>query len=200
MNPIKDHPTEEIRQQILTAAEQRFRFYGYNKTTMAEIAKDCNMSAANLYRYFDNKLAIAVALARGCLANNESQLQTVIHQPDTSASERIRNFVFETLRYTYTQWSETPRINEMVDAVCRERMDIVKQHMDSKRALIVQLLEQGIVDGEFTVPDPQKTAGALLTAVTLFDVPMLMPLFSLEALEQKADALAELIINGLKKC
>ncbi|WP_455203241.1 TetR/AcrR family transcriptional regulator [Kaarinaea lacus] len=199
MNPIKDHPTEEIRQQILTAAEQRFRFYGYNKTTMAEIAKDCNMSAANLYRYFDNKLAIAVALARGCLAESENQLLSIVNQPEISASERIRNFVFETLRYTYTQWSETPRINEMVEAVCQERMDIVKQHMDSRRTSLVGLLEQGVRQGEFAVPDPQKTAGALLTAVTLFDVPMLMPLFSLDALEQKAEALAELIINGLKK-
>ncbi|NOQ82264.1 MAG: TetR family transcriptional regulator, partial [Methylophaga sp.] len=39
----------DTRSQILSATEIRFSQYGYNKTTMAEIAKDCGMSAANLY-------------------------------------------------------------------------------------------------------------------------------------------------------
>ena len=61
----------EIQQQILKAAELRFNVYGYQKTAMAEVAGDCTMSAANLYRYFDNKLAIGAALAKQCLAENE---------------------------------------------------------------------------------------------------------------------------------
>jgi len=39
----------------MDAARGRFRTYGPGKTTMAEIAGDVGMSAANLYRYFDNK-------------------------------------------------------------------------------------------------------------------------------------------------
>ena len=35
-----------IRSVILDAAEKRFLYYGYNKTTMAEIAADAEMSAA----------------------------------------------------------------------------------------------------------------------------------------------------------
>ena len=44
---------------IIDAAIRRFSEYGYNKTTMAEIAEDAAMSAANLYRYFKNKQDIA---------------------------------------------------------------------------------------------------------------------------------------------
>ena len=40
---------------ILKAAVNRFSEYGYNKTTMVEIAKDAGMSAANIYRYYKNK-------------------------------------------------------------------------------------------------------------------------------------------------
>ena len=65
MEHAKDHFPEEIQQRILHAAEERFQQYGYNKTTMAEIARDCDMSAANLYRYFENKLAIGAALNTG---------------------------------------------------------------------------------------------------------------------------------------
>jgi len=49
---------EETRQLILDAAFERFGHYGYNKTTMVEIAQDVGMSAANLYRYFENKQEI----------------------------------------------------------------------------------------------------------------------------------------------
>ena len=47
-----EEPKEKIRQVILNKAFSRFGRYGFGKTTMAEIAKDCEMSPGNLYRYF----------------------------------------------------------------------------------------------------------------------------------------------------
>ena len=44
--------TESIKNRIIEEAEKHFRQYGFKKSRMAEIAKDCQMSAANLYRYF----------------------------------------------------------------------------------------------------------------------------------------------------
>ena len=58
-------PTETISDTILAAAMRRFEQFGYSKTTMAEIAADCDMSAANIYRYFENKLEIG---SRACSA------------------------------------------------------------------------------------------------------------------------------------
>ncbi len=46
---------ETPREKIMEAAMARFSYYGFGKTTMAEIAKDCGMSAANIYRFFENK-------------------------------------------------------------------------------------------------------------------------------------------------
>ena len=39
----------------MNAAWERFVQYGFVKTTMAEIARDCGMSAANLYMFQSNK-------------------------------------------------------------------------------------------------------------------------------------------------
>ena len=50
------------RAQIILAAKERFLHYGYPKTTMAEVAADCNMSPGNLYRYFKGKLDIAIEI------------------------------------------------------------------------------------------------------------------------------------------
>lgn len=199
MEHAKDHFPEEIQQRILQAAEARFQQYGYNKTTMAEIARDCDMSAANLYRYFENKLAIGAALARNCLNKDIDNLKNIVLDKQLSPVDKLEKFVLATLDFTHRQWSETPRLNEMVTAICHERMDIVDQHVQNKQALLITLLREGNQQGSFEVADPEVTAEAILTATTLFDVPLLMPLFSREAFERKAKYLVSLVLNGLLK-
>ena len=59
---------------------------------------------------------------------------------------------------------------------------------------------EGNETDEFSGADPHQTTEAILTATTLFEVPMLTPLFNLEKLERgEAEGLTELILNGLKK-
>lgn len=199
MNSAKDQLPEDIRAQILDAARDRFRTYGYNKTTMAEIAKDCEMSAANLYRYFENKLDIGANLACNCLGNKEAILATVQERCDLSAAEKLQQFVLENLRETHNQTSETPRINEMVMAICQSQMDIVNQHMQIKKELLIKLIEQGNVSGEFDVLEPPQAAKAILDAITIFDVPTFMSMYSLEHMEHKAKNLVALLLSGLRK-
>ena len=64
--------TADIRGLIVEAARVRFERYGFNKSTMAEIAGDCGMSAANLYRYFESKSEIAAHGTQEWLAEFEN--------------------------------------------------------------------------------------------------------------------------------
>jgi len=78
--------TEETRDRIMTAAMGRILQYGFNKTTMAEIAKDCNMSSANIYRFFESKGSIVAEMANGCFRDRENALtsQRVCHDMRTA--------------------------------------------------------------------------------------------------------------------
>jgi AcrR family transcriptional regulator len=191
--------SDDIRQNILDAARQRFAQFGYNKTTMAEIAQDCDMSAANLYRYFKNKLDLGANLACGCLGDKVEQSQEIIRQQDRPAQERLRDVVFQILHYTHGQWSENPRMTELVNAICDARMDIVSDYKQNEHALLVELLEDGIQRGEFKVADVDDTASAIATSITSFSMPLLMPLYSIEVFEQKAESVVRLMLNGLLK-
>ena len=155
------------------------------------------MSAANLYRFFENKLDIAVSLACLCLADEEADLRQTIAESPPAASEKLKQYIFATLYHTYRQASEAPHISELVNAVCDARMDLVEQHMNNKMQILVSLITAGNETGEFSARDPLQTAEAILTATTIFDLPMLTPLFSLEKMEKKATGLTELILNGL---
>jgi AcrR family transcriptional regulator len=199
MSSSKHTNLQESQQIILSAAENRFDQYGFNKTTMAEIAKDCNMSASNIYRFFENKIDIAASLACQCLDEQEQQLKDIVSNKDLSAEERLYQLVMALLHETHTRWQERPRMNEIVNAICEERMDIVDQHIQTKHAFLITLLREGVERNEFTVVDLQVTAEAISTALTLYDVPLFMPMFSLETFERKAKNVFSLILNGIRK-
>src|SRR3979411_682100 len=55
MTLISQHIDPDTRERILVVAERLFREIGYQKTTVADIAKMLRMSPANVYRFFDSK-------------------------------------------------------------------------------------------------------------------------------------------------
>jgi AcrR family transcriptional regulator len=199
MSASTPNDTEETRRRILAAASERFTQYGYNKTTMAEIAEDCDMSAANLYRFFKNKLDIGANLACSCLDTELSETKEIVQQAQRPAADRLRDAVLQILTYTHGQWANNPRMNEMVNAICAARMEIVDQYKREQHALLVNLLEDGIENGEFSVADVHDTAVAILTAITAFSLPLLMPLYSFDTFKERAESVVRLLLTGLTK-
>ncbi len=191
------HTGSQPRERILAAAGKRFREFGYGKTTMAEIATDCAMSPANLYRYFKNKHDIGAALASQYLARKESMLRDIVDRRDMTAAARIEALVLESLRYTHSQWSTTPRIYALIDDVSKRRRDIVGHHTKARRTLLVELIHQGNAGGEFTVANPARAADAVLAATVLFDHPDFMDSFPLDLFETKARDVCRLLLAGL---
>jgi len=191
--------SDNIQQQILDAASERFTQYGYNKTTMAEIAKDCGMSAANLYRHFENKLDIGANLACDCLTNKTTVAQAIVQQKQKPASKRLQDIVLSNLNYTYGQWSDNPRMNELVTAICGARMDIVDDYKGIEHDLLVELLEDGIANDEFAVDDVEDTVHAITAATSMFNSPLLMSIYSLEEFTSKANSVVKLLLNGILK-
>src|SRR4028119_594187 len=56
-------PSAERQTRILNAAERCFVRSGFHRTTMQDVAAEAGMSPGNLYRYFDSKDAVVLALA-----------------------------------------------------------------------------------------------------------------------------------------
>jgi AcrR family transcriptional regulator len=188
----------DIPSIILEAAECRFKVYGFNKTTMAEISADCDMSAANLYRYFKNKVDIGAALAQQCLAEKEALLTTVVDDGELKAYDKLLNFVMLMLDYTYRHCDEDPKMNELVQAMTTQRPDLIMKHRNNMVALIARLLEQGKQRGEFYFQDINVTAEATFTALIMFYHPLVIVGYAREDIENKATHLCQLIFNGLK--
>jgi AcrR family transcriptional regulator len=79
----------------------RFGRYGFGKTTMAEIAKDCDMSAGNLYRYFDNKKEIAAGCAQRCMQQKLELVREILRYPKLSPDKKLPRFALDILEYMH---------------------------------------------------------------------------------------------------
>ena len=97
MTLISEHIETDTRERILVVAERLFRQIGYQKTTVADIAKELRMSPANVYRFFDSKKAIYEGVARGLMGGVEQAAQTIASQPGPAAArmDRMSHFAMQ---------------------------------------------------------------------------------------------------------
>lgn len=190
---------EETRELIINAAEKRFSQYGFNKTTMAEIAKDCGMSASNLYRFFKDKNDILVEMTVRCLRGIQDSLREILRRPDMTAAERLKALILEKLHINYDLVANNPKFNEMVMYITSERSDIVSRHKEAIKSSIAEAVAEGNKNGEFDAQDIIKTADMITKATIMFGHPMLMQNYSLKELEDSATEIIETLIRGLER-
>ena len=197
--PLHNIDIDKQRQDILDAANDRFLKYGLGKTTMAEIAEDVSMSAANLYRYFKNKQDIASACADRCMCSRNERLREATRSNHLNAAQRLETFALEGYRYMAEMLQDSPKINELVDHVSSNNPEIIHQKIKVQVALIAEILAYGNETGEFEIDDIVSKAETIYATLLLFDVPIFLPLFTPEEFEQKAKNVVELIVDGIRK-
>src|SRR5437762_11304581 len=85
MTLVSEHIEHDTRERILVVAERLFREIGYQKTTVADIAKVLRMSPANVYRFFDSKKAIHEGVARPLMGGVEEAAHAIANRPGRAA-------------------------------------------------------------------------------------------------------------------
>ncbi|MDH4230032.1 MAG: TetR/AcrR family transcriptional regulator [Nitrospirota bacterium] len=190
----------DTRSRILEAATARFRQYGFGKTTMAEIADDCGMSAANLYRYFENKQAIGTAIACGCVDEMMDRLRRVA-RGQGSAADRLERFLLTALSVMYDNRSTQPRMAELIENLVNGQGEMLHEvKIRPMASLLAEILADGAKTGEFAVDDVVQTAQTVLAATVAFHAPFIVMagVFTREQMEQMARDVARLLVKGLK--
>ena len=196
---LAEETTAEIKHNILDKAFARFGRFGFGKTTMAEIAKDCDMSPGNLYRYFENKKEIGAGCARRCMQQKLELVREVVRNHRLKPEKKLQAFALEVLEYMHQQFSDQAALMELVDFISRERWDIVAQYMDQERALLSEILSEGNRCGDFNIPDVLETAKWIQAALIKFISPRYMDAFTLDELRKEAIGVTIMLAEGLKK-
>jgi len=185
----------QIQNKIISAANRRLAHYGYSKTTMAEIAKDCDMSVGNLYRFYKNKEAIAAAGAERCM-QEQAEVSEAAAQDKTNSLEQLHTYLNARLRYMHQFFSETPHLHELVELISTHHGEILQAYENRTIEYMTQIIKHGQQSGALRTGDAKVMAANLYLATYCFDMPTCLQ-GALADKEKQLQSLINTIYNGL---
>ena len=192
-------PTEnldETAKQILDAASRRFLHYGYGKTTMSEIAQDCNISTGNLYRYFPSKLDIAEMFVRVLRREQVAKLRAVADAPDQTPAEKLRAFFLKKFKLAYERFHDKPKAYELSSELLTSRPKVGIEWENAEGRVLAEILIQGDEDGAFAVENPAETAKILQDAGYRFTSPAVFHEGEFDVLAAELNGVVDLFLDG----
>jgi AcrR family transcriptional regulator len=182
--------------RILDAAERRFADYGYNKTTMVEIAADCDMSVGNLYRHFKNKEAIATGCIERLLAEKlAAGKKAAAREQDALAA--LEAFLVTRLQTAHRHFAGTRHLFDMLALINERHRDLLLAFEEKVITVLAGILERGIEQGRFAVDDPGQTAYDIHQATLRYNSPIYLRNNPLATLKHDLQRLLSLLYTGL---
>src|SRR6476660_6594252 len=148
MTDVTDHIETDVRERILVTAERLFREIGYQKTTVADIAKALHMSPANIYRFFESKKAINYGVARRLMGEVEAQSQSIA-AGSGNAADRLRDLLSTVHRMNSERCVADAKMHDMVAAAMEEKWQVCQPHMECITGIIAKVIADGVASGEF---------------------------------------------------
>ena len=173
MTLTSENVETDTRERILVVAERLFREIGYQKTTVADIAKVLRMSPANVYRFFDSKKAIHEGVARGLMGGVEVAAQAIAVKRGPAAS-RLRELMTSINRMNTERYVGDSKLHEMVEVAMEESWQVCVAHMQEITQTIGSVIAEGAASGEFLAPDVPAAAMCTCTAMMRFFHPQMI--------------------------
>ena len=149
---VAEHVETDVRERILVTAERLFREIGYQKTTVADIAKVLHMSPENIYRFFDSKKSINAGVARRLMGQVEEASQSIAARRQ-GAAEKLRELLTTVHRMNSDRYVADSKMHDMVAVAMEENWEVCKPHMECIIGVIAAVIADGVASGEFSVPD-----------------------------------------------
>ena len=185
----------DTRCRIIETAERLFRRIGYQKTTVADIAKALRMSPANVYRFFDSKKSINQAVAERTMGEIEAELSRIADGPGPAA-ERFRKVARTYHRLNAERYTADLRMHEMVACAMTESWEVVSSHIERVDAIYRRIIADGVAKGEFAVDDVDVATRCAHVAMVRFCHPGLI----VQCADQPGpslDQMIEFVLAGL---
>jgi AcrR family transcriptional regulator len=197
MTLVLDNTTEtDTRTRILLVAERLFREIGYQKTTVADIAKVLKMSPANVYRFFDSKTAIHQGVACRLMSEVEAAVTTIAAEP-LSPKDRLREILATIHHMNAERYVGDAKLHEMVELAMEESWEICDAHITRLGAVIGQVIGEGVAAGQFKPCDVETTARCLSTAMCRFFHPQMIASPCAKTIDPSLEQMIEFVIGAI---
>lgn len=189
----EDH---DVRDQILTAATEHFSRYGYEKTTVSDLAKSIGFSKAYIYKFFESKQAIGEMICANCLREIEDEVNTAINEAEFPA-EKLRMLFKVIVEASLRLFSQERKLYEIAASAASEKWDATVAYENRILKVLQNIIQEGRQSGDFERKTPIDEA---VKAIYLVMRPYLHPLLLQHSISYNTDApvlLSSLVLRSL---
>ncbi|HEX7750320.1 MAG TPA: TetR/AcrR family transcriptional regulator [Bordetella sp.] len=189
----QDH---DVRTQIVEAATEHFSHYGYEKTTVSDLAKVIGFSKAYIYKFFDSKQAIGEVICSNCLNTIMKAVDEAMSAAPT-ASERLRQTFKALVEAGSDLFFHERKLFDIAAAAASGPWPSARAYEDHVRQLIAQIVVEGRNSGEFERKTPlDETVSAIHLVMRPYINPLLLQ-HNLDLAPEAAVQLSNLILRSL---
>ncbi|MDD9316658.1 MULTISPECIES: TetR/AcrR family transcriptional regulator [Acinetobacter] len=189
----EDH---DVRDQILSAATEHFSRYGYEKTTVSDLAKSIGFSKAYIYKFFESKQAIGEMICANCLREIEDEVNTAINEAEYPA-EKLRVLFKVIVEASLRLFSQERKLYEIAVSAASEKWDATIAYENRILKVVQNIIQEGRQSGDFERKTPIDEA---VKAIYLVMRPYLHPLLLQHSISYNTDApvlLSSLVLRSL---
>ncbi|CAM2197457.1 TetR/AcrR family transcriptional regulator [Paraburkholderia sp. A1RI_3L] len=194
--PSRGPTDHEVRAQIVDAAMEYFSRYGYEKTTVSDLAKEIGFSKAYIYKFFDSKQAIGEVICANRLAIIVAAVNEAVADA-SSATEKFRR-MFKVLVVSGSQlFFQDRKLYDIASVAAASPWPSVKGYEAQIRQLLSDILRLGRETGEFERKTPlDETVNAIFLVMKPYFNPLLLQ-YNFDSAEEATTQLASLVLRSL---
>jgi AcrR family transcriptional regulator len=164
----------EVRDQIVAAATEHFSRYGYEKTTVSDLAKAVGFSKAYIYKFFESKQAIGEMICANCVHQIEADVRAAVEEADRPP-EKLRQMFKAIVESSLRLLFRDRKLFEIAASAASERWQVALAYEQRIQALLREILQEGRQSGDFERKTPiDETAAAIYLVLLPYLHPVLL--------------------------
>lgn len=185
-----------VREQIVEAAGEHFSHYGYEKTTVSDLAKTIGFSKAYIYKFFDSKQAIGEAICSKTLSAIVAAVEEAVAGAATP-TEKFRR-MFKTLVATSVSlFFNDRKLYDIAAYSAGEGWPSARAYAQRIRQILMEVVREGREAGEFERKTPlDETVHAIYLVMQPYVNPLLLQ-HNLDLVEDAPAQLSNLVLRSL---
>lgn len=194
--PRPETDIEAKRTEIMDAADQLIRDRGAISFTMTDLATAAGMSPSNVYRFFENKDALAEAMAGEWFADLHVIMEKLV-EADIPVEEKLYRFFAERLILKRSRYDEDPNLFESYMELGDEHFEVIKGYVDLADHYMASILAEAMEAGYFKGLELDTVVSLVNTMVQPFCNPKLMMQMMHLATEERLRMVVDTMLEGL---
>ncbi|MEM5461796.1 TetR/AcrR family transcriptional regulator [Paraburkholderia phytofirmans] len=194
--PARGPADHEVRDQIVAAATEHFSRYGYDKTTVSDLARAIGFSKAYIYKFFESKQAIGEMICVNCLREIESEVRTAVAETDLPP-EKLRRIFKVFTEASLRLFFRDRKLYEIAASAATENWQAVQAYEARVQKLLQEILQEGRQSGDFERKTPlDETAMAIYLVLRPYLNPLLLQ-YNRDTTDVAPAQLSSLVLRSL---